>query len=355
MAVRQTKLLLRRGKGPVKVSSIPDPFRHVPLSHKPFQGGQNMFQGFLLRTENDDIMLRERARAAAAFQKQNSGSNNNGEDDSTDMGSDNIHINSPIGDFAKNRLATEEVIQKEITELIEQDRFTDQRGYNDTEWYQAELRDKVAAKKLESHGDMESLQKMREGGLEVDGTLLPERIVNNSYFKNKFGYNLVKSTEMPTSVSPDFSQLDLWAELPRYSQNMYFLYVVSRRRNTYAVCYDYNGKRLLPTYSVGNRGLKGGDKGFKAEGSAEVAHQVMSMYLNDLIGKVREHSAKAGRLIGKEDKIDIVLRVIGFYNGRAGAVRAVNDRSDFFRVRYFEDITPMPTDAPIKMAKAPFR
>ena len=45
-------------------------------------------------------------------------------------------------------------------------------------------------------------------------------------------------------------------------------------------------------------------------------------------------------------KIDLVVRVMGFYNGRQGSLRAIQDRSDDFRVRYLEDITPFPLNGP---------
>eukprot|EP00656_Telonema_subtile_P037723 TRINITY_DN42088_c0_g1_i1.p1 TRINITY_DN42088_c0_g1~~TRINITY_DN42088_c0_g1_i1.p1 ORF type:complete len:243 (+),score=4.62 TRINITY_DN42088_c0_g1_i1:3-731(+) len=233
------------------------------------------------------------------------------------------------------------------------DVFSDRRGYSDAEWYSEELAGRANEKKEAIMAKVqtgESAQDLSEvmaetTTMEEDGTFLPERIADNEYFKTKFGYDLVKNSAFPVSL--DYGQLDMWAEQPQYSRDMLFLYVISRRRNTYAVCYDYQGTRLLAPYSVGNKGLKGGDKGFKAEGSPEVAHQVMSMYLNDVMPKIRQQRSEAGTPLTKGDKVDVVLRVLGFYNGRAGAVRAVNDRSDFFNVRYFEDVTPLPrTDGP---------
>ncbi|EPY42191.1 hypothetical protein AGDE_01732 [Angomonas deanei] len=155
-------------------------------------------------------------------------------------------------------------------------------------------------------------------------------------------------------VVTDYSQLDLWGEMPKYRRDMVFLYLVSRRRNTYAVAYDYEGKRLLTTYTAGNRGLKGGDRGFRGDGSTDNGHQVTSMYLNDLLPKIREARANSGRPLAKGEKVELVVRVMGFYNGRQGAVRAVQDRSADFVVSYLEDITPFPLNGP-KMPRGVFR
>ena len=325
----------------MKVSALPSPFRHVPAAHKPFQGGQQAFQEQLLRTENDNIRLKNR-----------SGTSSQGGEVNGSGSSDGLSIRSPMRNFAQDRMATTDVIESEIDEMLKMDVFSDRRGYSDAEWYNEELTERASEKKeallakiQKGEGAQDLSDVMKETSVEEDGTFLPERIADNDYFKTKFGYDLVKNSAFPVSL--DYGQLDMWAEQPQYSRDMLFLYVISRRRNTYAVCYDFQGTRLLPPYSVGNKGLKGGDKGFKAEGGPEVAHQVMSMYLNDVMPKIRQKRAEAGMPLAKGDKVDVVLRVLGFYNGRAGAVRAVNDRSDFFNVRYFEDVTPIPrTDGP---------
>lgn len=132
------------------------------------------------------------------------------------------------------------------------------------------------------------------------------------------------------------------------------MYLISRRRNTFAVAYDYDGNRLHPTYTAGNRGLKGGDRGFRGDGSSDNGHQVTSMYLNDLLPKIREMRASAGKTLRKDEKINLVVRVMGFYNGRQGAIRAVQDRASEFTVRYLEDITPFPLNGP-KMPRGVFK
>lgn len=345
--LRQSTVLLRRGKKPIGISAVPNVYRFVPNSHKPHQGGQNFFQSNMLKTRDDDLRLEQQQKARALSSSNLSSANSAVLDD------EDVRIVSPAGGFAENRMATEDVIQNELRALIAQDEFVNGRGYNDKDWYDAETQRKINTKLQEQGTDLAGIERLRAEARAPDGSLLPQRVVDNAYFRNQFGYDLVKTSKLP--VTMEYGQLDMWAELPQYTRNMYFLYIISRRRNTYAVCYDYDGLRLLSPYSVGNRGLKGGDKGFRSEGSAEVAHQVTSMYLNDLIPKVREHAVSKGRPLGKTDKIDVVLRVLGFFNGRAGGVRAVNDRSDFFNVRYFEDITPMPTVNGPRMPRAVHR
>lgn len=340
--MKHSPVLLRRGKAPIGISSLPSKWRHVPQAQRPFQGGQQAFQDQLLRTENDNIRLKNRGSGGS--------SGGAGGQEVDGMSTDGLSIRSPMRNFAQERMATTDVIEAEIEEMMRMDAFTDRRGYNDAEWYSDELAAKAEEKKRALQAQMgdgmtDLGQVLAETSAEVDGTFLPERIADNEFFKTKYGYDLVKNSAFPVSL--DYGQLDMWAEQPQYSRDMFFLYVISRRRNTYAVCYDYQGVRLLAPYSVGNKGLKGGDRGFKAEGGPEVAHQVMSMYLNDIMPKIRQRRAEAGMPLAKGDKVDVVLRVLGFYNGRAGAVRAVNDRSDFFNVRYFEDVTPLPrTDGP---------
>lgn len=227
-------------------------------------------------------------------------------------------------------------------------------------------------------------------------SVVPERILTDDYFQHRYGFSLIRHSHAPPHAEvshslpphlkghPDaalermrpsqrgggdaaggvvypsgggitaYSQLDLWAELPRYHREMIFLYLISRRRNTYAVAYDYDGKRFLHPYTAGNRGLKGGDRGFRGDGSTDNGHQVTSAYLNDLIPKIRERRAELGLApLQRGDKVDLVVRVMGFYNGRQGAVRAVQDRQAEFRVRYLEDITPFPLNGP-KMPRGVF-
>ena len=175
------------------------------------------------------------------------------------------------------------------------------------------------------------------------------RAVGDDFFRNHYGYSLLKEPKKDAQLPPDaaYAEVDLWAELPKYSRSTYFLYLINRRRNAYAVVYSHDGHRMHPTYSAGNRGLTKGDKGFRAEGSAENAHQVTSQYLADVIPKIREREAAAGRIkAGETKKIDVVVRVMGFYNGRQGALRAVQDKSEDLNVRLLEDITPYPLNGP---------
>lgn len=195
---------------------------------------------------------------------------------------------------------------------------------------------------------------------------LPDDVNDAGYFEKTYGYSMLKGAVVPTPptasqpkggiayatnlppVDTTYSTFDLWAEQPKYNLNTYFLYIVARRRNVYAVMYTHAGKRVLPVYSAGNRGLKDTDRGFRHEGSAEVGHAVMSAYLTDVIPKLKELEAAGGGASSGDSKkkFELVVRVLGFYNGRTGAVRAISDASEQFEVRTLEDITPFPLNGP---------
>lgn len=336
--------LLRRGKPRPTSSFFPPKFLRVPAVHKPHQGGQNYFQHFLLRNANEEAQTRERWKSV------------HGEEASSAEGGaaadyfSSIDHKLPQGDFAASRMGTEEAIKREIEALQSMDEFQRHRGFNERDWYDQQL--KPGAENEADKSSIEPTEQTPDAPADESAaaeTALPDNITDNEYFKSRFGYSLVKEkgatgSSASSSCDTSYSQLDMWAEMPNYRRGMYFLYLVSRRRNTYAVMFNFEGKRMLPTYTAGNRGLKVGDKGFRGDGSAEVAHQVTSQYLNDVIPKIRE--AENDNMIGKGKKIELTVRVMGFYNGRQGAVRAVSDRSDFFDVRYFEDITPFPLNGP---------
>lgn len=305
---------------------------------------------------------------------------------------------------------TEEAIQAEMQQLRTMDGFISQRGFNERQWYEEE-RERMrrgggagaAAPQTETTRQILETDGLSESPAAHDGDSvtppptttggLPERILGDDYFQHRYGFSLLRHTaaaekmDQRSSLPPHlqghpaaallamqqqssnattaegghqggltaYSQLDLWAELPKYHREMVFLYLISRRRNTYAVAYDYLGKRFLHPYTAGNRGLKGGDRGFRGDGSTDNGHQVTSAYLNDLIPKIRERRAEDGLPpLKRGDKVDLVVRVMGFYNGRQGAVRAVQDRSAEFNVRYVEDVTPFPLNGP-KMPRGVFR
>lgn len=312
---------LRRGNKRPPRGCYPDKYERMPAAHRPFQGGQNYFQDFLLKRANRDISKQRTL------------------DSMTDSGrtEEAVHVQSPFSDFASNRTATEDEVQREMKHIMDNDGFVADRSFNEKEWYVANSPNHELPT---TNGD-ESIKQS-----------VPSHIVGEDHFKEQFGYSLLKTTELP--VTMQYSQLDLWSELPKYTRSTYFLYVVARRRNNYCVCYNYDGKRMLPCYSAGNRGLKGGDKGWKAEGTIDVGHQVASQYLNDLIPKIREAERDASRTLQKGDKVDVVVRVMGFYNSRVGSMRAISDRSDFFNVRFIEDVTPVPLNGP-NMPKAVFK
>lgn len=346
--LRQTIVCLRRGKPRPRAGLFPDKYRRVPAALKPMQGGQQYFNDFMLQRTDDDLRL-----AAAQSQTE------------TGMGtplSSKIELRLPQADFIGNRDALDTALANELSELAQNDGFTNRRAFNELEYFHREMRNAALGPSSEATAtvaaagapaDASSASAATHADSEPDGTLLPDRVADNDYFKSRFGYSLVKETQLDT-VRTEYKDLDLWAELPKYTRDMYFLYIISRRRNTYAVCFDFTGKRLLKPYTVGNRGLKGGDRGFRGEGSTDSGHQVTSMYINDLIPIIREQRATAGTPLQKGDKVDVVVRVMGFYNGRQGGVRAITDRSDIFNVRYFEDVTPFPLNGP-RMPRGVFK
>jgi len=314
--MRTSLVLLRRGKPRPRYSLFPDRFRRVPQALKPMQGGQQSFHQLALKAADDRIA-------------EETGGQSRG---STLGQPDPAYL--PEGNWAA-RDSIDEALAADVDAMQERDAFVTKRAFNEREWYDS-------VRNPQQRAEQTNIM-VRDDATEAPA-LLPDRVTDNEYFKSQFGYSLVKESTLP--VNPSYSQLDLWGELPKYAPDMYFFYVISRRRNTYAVCFDYYGKKLLKTYSVGNRGLKGGDKGARGDGSVDNGHQVASMYLNDLIPKIREERANAGKTLAKGEKVDVVLRIMGFYNGRQGAVRALTDRSDMFNVRYVEDITPFPLNGP---------
>ncbi|ESS60779.1 hypothetical protein TcG_08091 [Trypanosoma cruzi] len=325
--MRQSLALLRRGKPRPRAGMFPDKYRRVPALLKPQQGGQQFFNQFLIRFTNDRLMRRD-------------------VEDGEDKKESEIAAQLPQMDWERmSARSSSDAIREEMHRLVEGDAVQHQRVFNERIWYEEEER-----RRLQTGADAAVPTEDAGGAKEHD---IPPRVLGNDYFQSRFGYSLVKQSEMPQGVT-DYNQLDMWGEMPKYTRDMVFLYLISRRRNTYAVAYTYEGKRILSTYTAGNRGLKGGDRGFRSDGSTDNGHQVTSMYLNDLLPKVRELRANEGRPIGRGEKIELVVRVMGFYNGRQGAVRAVQDRANEFHVRYFEDITPFPLNGP-KMPRGVFK
>lgn len=358
--LRKSVISLRRGKPRPRAGMFPDKYRRVPTLLKPQQGGQQYFSDFLVRSANDAIDQQQQQQSysgGASAMTERSGGRGAVESalgNQPDYGSVRLPQADLDGVLHRSRAQT---IQEEMRQLAEQDGFVAQRGFNERAWYEQE----TAAMRQGRSGEEDTAGKNTDAagadGSTAAATALPQRILGNDYFQSKFGYSLLKDgpdAAMDNDGITAYAQLDLWGEMPKYNKDYIFLYLVSRRRNTYAVAYDYHGTRLLNTYTAGNRGLKGGDRGFRGDGSTDNGHQVASMYLNDLLPKVRELRATNGRPLGRGEKVDLVVRVMGFYNGRQGAVRAVQDRSADYRVRYLEDITPFPLNGP-KMPRGVFR
>lgn len=375
--------LLRRGKPRPRAGMFPDKYRRVPTLLKPQQGGQQYFNDFLIRSANDALEQQQQefqqnrnSRAGSVWGEDHHNSGVQGGERQERIlrgsaaGDVAAALNGEADDFTSPRLpqadldgvlhrSRAQVIQDELKQLAAQDGFVNQRGFNERLWYEQETEAMRHAKNDDRAAAPGKREKEEATASSDASAALPQRILGNDYFQSTFGYSLLKGEKKDgTGVDSDgltaYAQLDLWGEMPKYSRDYIFLYLVSRRRNTYAVAYDYDGRRLLNTYTAGNRGLKGGDRGFRGDGSTDNGHQVASMYLNDLLPKVREARAAAGRPLGRGEKVDLVVRVMGFYNGRQGAVRAVQDRSADYRVRYLEDITPFPLNGP-KMPRGVFR
>jgi hypothetical protein len=244
------------------------------------------------------------------------------------------------------------------------DSFSTRRSFNERDFYdrvQGEMKNQIINQQQQRKtgataiDSANSEKKLLEDAIaqrqsEISANT-PRTIIDDTDFHDAHGYSILKKkaknyrAEFPEG-NPLYANLDLWSEMPIYTPGTYFLYLIARRRNAYAVVYDMQGKRLLPTYSVGNRGLKESDRGFRVEGSAENAHQVTSAYLSDVLPKIKELEQGAGRPVEKGRKIDLVVRVLGFYNGRQGAIRAVTDHSDVYQVKYLEDVTPFPLNGP---------
>lgn len=392
--LRHTVCLLRRGKPRPRAGMFPDKYRRVPQLLKPQQGGQQYFSQHLLRAANDDLLAQQatlrlgndaRSPHASPMSMTETQMHTRASCDdaacSPSVGGAAMHPQLPEMDLeAMMERTTAEHSAAEMAEVIRQDGFQTQRVFNERQWWESERERQMtmqtnsihpsgseidAPSSSSSMSSSSAAASVRQMDLGHDSAL-PERVLGADYFASRFGYSLLKDSEQQTNqnqqnqttsagvVTTDYAQLDLWGEMPKYHREMIFLYLISRRRNTYAVAYDYDGRRLLTTYTAGNRGLKGGDRGFRGDGSTDNGHQVTSMYLNDLLPKIREQRASQGRPMTKDAKIDLVVRVMGFYNGRQGAIRAVQDRSSEYRVRYLEDITPFPLNGP-KMPRGVFR
>uniref|UniRef100_A0A7S1LEU6 Uncharacterized protein n=1 Tax=Neobodo designis TaxID=312471 RepID=A0A7S1LEU6_NEODS len=330
---RGTVVWLRRGK-PKKPGL--DKTRFVPQARKPHQGGQNYFNTLQLQ-QRDQEAAREIASAGGTLRT------------SGQVGSRGLspELASPLADFPANRMVRNFDAPDGFAQAS-RDGFESRRGFNELDDMRL-LQREVAGEKLPDEGDL--LASARAGDID---DALPPSVTDNEYVKNTFGYSLLKKKSDFVEPNASYNHIDPWAEQPRYSKATYFLYLVNRRRNAYAVIYDYDGKRVLPTYSVGNRGLKNTDKGFRQDGSKENAHQITSQYINDALPKIYEREMAAGRMRAGDTgkKIDVVVRVMGFYNGRTGAVRAVKDRQDVLDIKYFEDITPYQMPGGGKMPRA---
>jgi hypothetical protein len=345
MSLRLSAVLLRRGKPRPKMSMFPSRFGRVPTLQKPMQGGQQLFNAMHLRTLNDKIRAERGGSDGAGPGGLSAAAGLADPVDEATLSqdpTDEVVVRLPQADFAAERRGTEDVLAEEMRALVAHDGFVRSRSFNELKWYEERASDLGGGNTVAANSSANAAVDAAAAA-EADGTLLPERILDNEYFQSRFGYSLMKETQLP--VTPDYGQLDLWGELPKYTRNMYFLYLISRRRNTFAVCFDYDGKKLLKTYTAGNRGLRNTDKGYSGDGSIDNGHQVASMYLNDLLPKIREQRASKGLGTDRNEKIEVVLRLMGFYNGRQGAVRAVSDRPEF-TVRYVEDITPFPMNGP---------
>lgn len=308
---------------------MPDRWHLIAPARRPQQGGQQHFQQHMLEDANTAArqarLDAQRAREASSKHVPR------------------MDARNPLLGLADERLASPQQLDAAVDALQDHDEFVSKRAFNERD-----ALDEYRASRRMPKADEAAEAEAAEAAAEA----IPEPVLGNDYFESTFGYSLVKNKSQLPKPDANFATYDLWAEQPRYNRGTYFLYLVARRRNAYAVIYDFAGKRMLPTYSSGNRGLKDSDKGFKSEGSSENAHIVTSQYLNDVLPKLKDAEIAAGRMKpGEKKRIELVVRVLGFYNARTGGVRALTDRQDDFDVRYFEDITPFPLNGP-RMPKA---
>ena len=366
--LRRTIIASRRGQ-PTPRRGDKNP--NVPAAHRPFQGGQQFFQSLLLARANDAA-----ARELRQQQQQQRGVGIGGPTGTTGTGARasggaSLHagdaatgsavdprVRFPEQNVAFSRGADR--LGSALDDVARDDGFVSQRTFNERDFYeriQAEAK-AVAAGAGAAGGGVtvgELSGSSSAGGVASSSMPLPRSVDSADEFEESHGYSLIKKgVKSDYASTAPYSSLDLWSEMPTYSAGTYFLYLIARRRNAYAVIFDASGKRVMPVYSVGNRGLKDSDKGFRVEGSAENAHQVTSQYLSDVLPKLREIEHAAGRPLEKGAKVPLVVRVLGFYNGRQGAIRALTDHSDAFEAKHIEDVTPFPLNGP-KMPKVMIR
>ena len=238
------------------------------------------------------------------------------------------------------------------------DAFTDRRKFNPVDWCMDNERELTETPKSNENRSMFNMQRdPTETDASLASSTAPEQM-SIHLFQEKFGCSMLKSwhakTNFPSGDLDFQDNLDIWGEMPKYSNDMYFLYLIIRRRNTYAVIFDINGKCIHSPMSAGKVGLKNSDKGWRSEGSASTGNIVTSKYLDLVYPKLcsleeSQSRQKTGIQKGRRP-IQVVLRVMGWYNGRQGALKALHDRKDKYHISYFEDITPIPRNGP-KMPK----
>ena len=272
------------------------------------------------------------------------------------------HVQIPGHDITpESRFATEANLHNEIKAMQANDKYITDRHYNAAEWYLRNASRFARPKDEATHSDVNPLDDSEENSIDIAKTTLssppetsslPPAIRNAQEFEEMHGFSLLKkwrdTTQYPSGDVNFHENLDLWAEMPRYTRDMYFLYLISRRRNTYAVIFDIDGKCIHTTMSAGKLGLKHGEKGWRSEGSSETGHMVASKYLDLVYPKLvaLENTATGAPSSRRSGKIQLVVRVMGFYNGRQGALKALVDRRDKFVVCYMEDVTPIPRNGP---------
>ena len=348
--LQRTLLAFRRGRKRPKFADFESRWRHEPPSLRPQQGGQQMFEALLLQKANrqakDTI-----SRSVTHFLKPG---NNIGVALSQEDHAGNIEqsIHSSQQEILRNLQipGTSTLEQQNDFELDRKmDEWTDQRKFNPVEWYRANAEDLStisSGEKSETGNELARVDPLAPSE--------SEDIRNISVFEEKYGCSMLKkwqdSSKMPKGALDFNKNLDMWAEMPKYTNDMYFLYIIVRRRNTYAVFFDIDGKCIHAPLSAGKVGLKNSDKGWRSEGSSATGNIVTSKYLDMVYPKLCQleeaHSRhKTGVQKGRRP-IQVVLRVMGWYNGRQGALKALNDRRDKYQVCYFEDITPVPRNGP---------
>ncbi|PWU83602.1 hypothetical protein C4B63_303g15 [Trypanosoma cruzi] len=162
---------------------FPDKYRRVPALLKPQQGGQQFFNQFLIRFTNDRLMRRDV------------------EDGEDKKESEMLRSSRRWIGNACQLAALRMLYGRRCIGWWRGMRVQHQRVFNERIWYEEEER-----RRLQTGADAAVPTEDAGGAKEHD---IPPRVLGNDYFQSRFGYSLVKQSEMPQGVT-DYNQLDMW-------------------------------------------------------------------------------------------------------------------------------------------------